>query len=97
MSKQVEHHRMIQQLMAQQVNFAVVIITDMKGSAPQEPGAKMLVTIDSEQSPLHGTIGGGKLELFAIEHAKKLLATNQSQTTESMTLNLQSDLSLIHI
>ncbi len=71
-----------------------VVITAMKGSAPQEPGAKMLVTSDSIDSPFEGTIGGGKLELFAIAHAKKLLDENNTNTTETLSLNLQSDIGM---
>ncbi len=88
------HHQSVQQLLTQQIDFVVIIITEMQGSAPQEPGAKMLVTTDSANSPYQGTIGGGKVELFAIEHAKKLLAVSSSKHTECMTLNLQSDIGM---
>ncbi|MGJ8663623.1 MAG: xanthine dehydrogenase accessory protein XdhC, partial [Marinicella sp.] len=71
-----------------------VVIVDMQGSAPQEPGAKMLVTAACTDSPIEGTVGGGKLELFAIEHAKKLLAGDVKNATETLTLNLQSDIGM---
>lgn len=98
MSKHRLHYQSVQQLMAQHIDFVAVVVTDMQGSAPQEPGAKMLVTKDSDNSPYQGTIGGGKLELFAINHAKQMLLTksanHSAQSTENMTLNLQSDIGM---
>ncbi|TDR20661.1 xanthine dehydrogenase accessory protein XdhC [Marinicella litoralis] len=94
MSRYLLHHQSIQQLISQHVNFVSVVITQMQGSAPQEPGAKMLVIADSTDSPYEGTIGGGRLELFAITHAKKLLAENHASNTQTLDLNLQSDIGM---
>ena len=44
----------------------LVIVAAVDGSAPREPGARMIVTDDG----LAGTIGGGQLEFEAIEHAR---------------------------
>ncbi|MAB80455.1 MAG: xanthine dehydrogenase accessory protein XdhC [Planctomycetes bacterium] len=49
----------------------MVVVTEVRGSAPREAGARMLVGADGELA--HGTIGGGHLELQAIEHATRLL------------------------
>ena len=49
----------------------VVVVTEVAGSVPREPGARMIV---SEGEIAWGTIGGGNLELQAIEHANALLA-----------------------
>ncbi len=49
----------------------LVTVAVVKGSAPREAGTKMRVT----QKAIHGTIGGGHLELKAIEIAHELLAT----------------------
>jgi xanthine dehydrogenase accessory factor len=49
----------------------VVEVIDFKGSVPREAGTRMLVAADA----VVGTIGGGHLELQAIEHARKLLAS----------------------
>ena len=49
---------------------ALVVVTDVKGSVPREPGARMIVA-DGELA--YGTIGGGNLELLALEHAARLL------------------------
>ncbi len=48
----------------------LVTVARVKGSAPREAGAKMLVTADA----IRGTIGGGTLEYQAIGHARELLA-----------------------
>ena len=50
---------------------ALVVVTDVAGSVPREPGARMIVA-DGELA--WGTIGGGNLEHQAIEHAGALLA-----------------------
>lgn len=50
---------------------AVVVVTDVRGSAPREPGARMIV---AGGKLVYGTIGGGNLERQALEHAAALLA-----------------------
>ena len=47
-----------------------VLIAEVRGSAPREPGACMLVS----QSGTYGTIGGGNLEWQATQTAQSLLA-----------------------
>jgi xanthine dehydrogenase accessory factor len=47
-----------------------VLIAEVRGSAPREPGACMLVS----QSGTYGTIGGGNLEWQALQAAHSLLA-----------------------
>jgi xanthine dehydrogenase accessory factor len=47
------------------------VVTQVEGSAPREPGARMIV---ADGSLAWGTIGGGKLEHLAIEKATELLA-----------------------
>jgi xanthine dehydrogenase accessory factor len=48
----------------------VVEVVDFKGSVPRESGTRMLVASDA----VMGTIGGGHLELQAIEDARTMLA-----------------------
>src|SRR5882724_6900192 len=48
----------------------LVTVASIKGSAPREPGAKMIVTAGDA----HGTIGGGHLEHQATAIARDLLA-----------------------
>jgi xanthine dehydrogenase accessory factor len=49
--------------------IARVTVVSLRGSAPREPGASMLVDLDSTL----GTIGGGRLEWQAIRAARELL------------------------
>lgn len=91
---ETSHHQQIQKLSEHSIDFVSIQIIDIKGSAPQVVGAKMLVTINCDSSPYSGTVGGGKLELFAIEHAKKLLAADNQQATDYLSLNLQKDISM---
>ena len=51
---------------------ALVTICTVKGSAPREAGAKMLVWADGQD----GTVGGGQLEFTLVEQARKLLAAD---------------------
>ncbi|QNM94814.1 xanthine dehydrogenase accessory protein XdhC [Chitinimonas koreensis] len=48
----------------------LVTVAAVRGSAPREAGAAMLV----EAGGCHGTIGGGHLEYKAIDHARAMLA-----------------------
>ncbi len=52
------------------VPVAMVTIAEVKGSAPREPGVRMLVTADD----LVGTVGGGHLEWRGMEIARTMLA-----------------------
>ncbi|QNA98991.1 hypothetical protein G4G31_09250 [Massilia sp. Se16.2.3] len=55
----------------------LVTVAIAEGSVPREPGAKMLVTRDG----FAGTIGGGHLELRAIEIARGMLAEGAAAPT----------------
>jgi len=47
----------------------VIEVTEALGSAPREAGTRMLVTLHD----IAGTVGGGHLELKAIQHARAML------------------------
>ena len=66
--------------LAQGRRAVLVEVTGARGSVPREAGTRMLV------SPSHaaGTVGGGHLELKAIEQARSLLA---SGSTEPQTVH----------
>ena len=51
----------------------VVEVTEARGSAPREAGTRMLVSARDTA----GTVGGGHLELKAIEHARAMLRDEQ--------------------
>lgn len=52
----------------------LVTVASVKGSAPREPGARMLVADDA----VTGTIGGGQLEYKAIAIARDVLASGSA-------------------
>lgn len=58
---------------------ARVVVAGVRGSAPREPGAAMLVWQDRQS----GTIGGGALELAAVAQARALLATGGARVTRA--------------
>ena len=60
----------LQQLRRDGTPAVLVTVASIKGSAPREPGAKMIVTAGD----IHGTIGGGHLEHKAIAIARDQLA-----------------------
>jgi xanthine dehydrogenase accessory factor len=55
----------------------VVTVVSSKGSVPREPGARMIVTATEVQ----GTIGGGHLELQAIDIARDQLVSSSADET----------------
>ena len=61
-------------LTEEQVACVIVTVLSVRGHAPRESGAKMIVT--SEQT--FGTIGGGNLEIVAIERARAQLESGES-------------------
>jgi len=66
------------ELRAREEACVLVVVTDVKGSAPREPGARMIVAAGDL---VHGTIGGGNLERLAIERATALLADPEARST----------------
>ena len=54
----------------------LVVVAGTAGSSPRGVGAWMVVFADGSQA---GTIGGGKIELFALDEARELLAAGQSR------------------
>ncbi|MCC6806818.1 MAG: xanthine dehydrogenase accessory protein XdhC [Deltaproteobacteria bacterium] len=56
------------------VGHALVTITHVDGSAPREPGAKIIVTDDA----FYGTVGGGHLEALVLADARAAIATRAS-------------------
>jgi xanthine dehydrogenase accessory factor len=62
----------------------LVTIAAAAGSSPREAGCRMLV----HGGGIAGTIGGGHLELKAIERARKLLASPPSTAADEFTLSL---------
>jgi xanthine dehydrogenase accessory factor len=57
-----------------QTPFVLVTLVEAIGSTPQDTGAKMLVT---DEGRVEGTVGGGRVEAKAIDHAQTMLNAAQ--------------------
>jgi xanthine dehydrogenase accessory factor len=66
----------------------MVLVVDTEGSAPQIPGSRMLV---SAKGRIHGTVGGGTIEMMAIDHAVSMLENDQSTDFFSYDMNLSTE------
>ena len=71
--------------------FAVATLVNVRGSAPQDQGAKIIVFPDGS---MEGTIGGGKIESHVIEYCKSLLIGDEVKQTFFETWNLQKDIGM---
>ncbi len=70
----------------------LVTLTAVRGSAPQEIAAKMLVNRDGL---VCGTVGGGRIEAFALRTADATLATTETAARcQTHVVNLQRDLGM---
>jgi xanthine dehydrogenase accessory factor len=73
--------------------FVCVTLVEAVGSTPQDAGSKMLVTAEGLAS---GTVGGGRIENQAIEHARAMLAqpVGRAPLTEFVEWNLKRDVGM---
>jgi xanthine dehydrogenase accessory factor len=72
--------------------FVVITMVSGRGHAPQDPGAKAIVTGDGLY---WGTVGGGKVEARSIERALALLARlPEVAPPDLITWNLQRDIGM---
>ena len=79
------------ELKSQGKSFVMVTMTSVRGSAPQDPGAKALVTTNGLEA---GTVGGGKVEARAIELAQEILQSVEQSPPQTITWNLQKDIGM---
>lgn len=70
-------------------SFVIVTLVKHIGSAPQEVGARALVSNDGLE---FGTVGGGKVENRAIQEAQKMIASRQRH--HFVDWNLQKDIGM---
>ncbi len=75
------------------VPFVCITMVDAQGSTPQDAGSKMLVTAEGL---VMGTVGGGRVEHKAIEHARQMLGqpVNETPLTELAEWNLKRDVGM---
>lgn len=78
-------------LLASGTPFVAVTVVDTLGSTPQDRGAKMLVTTDGR---VHGTVGGGKIEVRAIQEAQSLLGDAAAPKTRFFQWSLEKDIGM---
>lgn len=79
----------IERLQRQAIAFCVVTIVDARGSIPQVVGATAVFT---GEGLVHGTVGGGTLEVSCQEKAHQLLQGKEKTRFERC--NLQKDLGM---
>ncbi|MEO0529544.1 MAG: xanthine dehydrogenase accessory protein XdhC [Planctomycetota bacterium] len=77
------------QLADEATPLVIVSLVEATGSTPADAGAKMLVTADGLDS---GTVGGGRIEAKAIQHAVGLLAAGGG--CESVDWSLKADVGM---
>jgi len=77
--------------MAAEVPLVTVTVVDTLGSAPQDRGAKMIVT---EEGLRFGTVGGGKIETKAIAEARRMLSGEIAEQTHFVQWNLAKDVGM---
>lgn len=73
----------LQSVRAQRTPAVVVTLAMVRGHAPRNGGAKLVVSPDA----VFGTIGGGNLEATAIDRAREMLAAGSAEP-ELLTLTL---------
>lgn len=73
------------------IPHVLVTVIAIRGSYPQQIGSKMVVV---EQGLRAGTIGGGKIEAWAIEQAQKYLGNYLTPSISSHVINLLTELSM---
>ena len=88
-----EHIQQFTELSGAGTPFVSVTMVDAVGSTPQDAGSKMLVT---QEGLHHGTVGGGRVEAKAIEHAKALLQdkSDTPKRTDFVDWNLKKDVGM---
>lgn len=71
--------------------FVAVTVVDTVGSTPQDRGSKMLVT---SAGRVFGTVGGGKIEVRAVEEAQRLLGDPSASKTKFFQWSLNKDIGM---
>jgi len=76
--------RAVQRLRSERRPGVLVTVTEVRGHAPRDAGAKLVVATDDTW----GSVGGGNLEETAIARARELIETGQQEpATMTMSLN----------
>lgn len=86
-----QHFGQIRELLDSETPFVIATLVGVRGSAPQVLGAKAIVT---QEGIVGGTVGGGKVEAYAIQHAQNMLASQDGKLCELCTWNLQTEIKM---
>ena len=81
----------LQLLRGEGVPGVLVTVTSVRGHAPRDPGAKMVVSA----ADTWDTVGGGNLEATAIERAREMLRAGAGEP-ETMTFSLNEHATVAH-
>jgi xanthine dehydrogenase accessory factor len=81
----------LQHLRAEGAPGVLVTVTEVRGHAPREAGAKMVVS----ETAAWDTVGGGNLEATVVERARVLLAAGAADP-ETMTFSLNEHAAVEH-
>jgi xanthine dehydrogenase accessory factor len=87
----VDWIRAVEQLRRERAPGVLVTVAEVRGHAPRDAGAKMVVGV----SRTWGTVGGGNLEAVAIERARALMAAGAT-TPETVTSALSDKAAFQH-
>ena len=91
----IAHWQAASELTENTTAFVVVTMIACRGHVPQDVGAKAIITA---KGLYQGTVGGGKVEARAIEHALQLLLKTEPKPTsykpEMVTWNLTTDIGM---
>lgn len=81
----------VQDILRRGIPHVVVTMVEVKGSAPQDVGAKIVV---SEEGIVWGTVGGGKVEAQVIREAQEMLNDVDASNHRFVRWNLQRDIKM---
>lgn len=71
--------------------FCLATLVNIRGSAPQDQGAKIIIMPTGE---IEGTVGGGKVEAQTIRYAMEKFQSKVKENTFFETWNLQKDVGM---
>lgn len=89
MSASIDVYRALEAARAARIPSVLATVVQSVGSAPQEAGAKLVVTLGGEAA---GTVGGGAFEQRVLETARAMLEGDEK--TRLLELNLSRDLGM---
>ena len=90
MPSTLSHIEALSTLAATGKPFVAITLVEATGSTPQDAGSKMLV---DDHGLVHGTVGGGKIENRAINHASEMLR-DKTRFREIIDWNLNRDIGM---